>query len=555
VDVHDLGQNASRVLRIRVKGPRGGVARVIPAELLNDDGSVDRRSCAQDGTAAWWQYTLAGDPNGESWQPRFFYHGCRYLQVECSAPETGGELPLVESIEAPVFHASVEPAGQFSCSNELFNHIRQLVRWAQRSNVVSVITDCPHRERLGWLEQYHLNGPSLRYEFDMTRLYDKTLGDMADAQLDSGLVPSTAPEYTVFPGGFRDSPEWGSAIILSAWQHYLWTGSDTLLRRNYDAMSRYFAYLAGRADGHILSHGLGDWYDLGPNPPGTAQVTPVALTATAIYYEDALAMSRIAGALNQTGEAARYARLAAEIRMAFNEAFFDPDMKQYATGSQTANAMAYTLGLVEPEDAQAVLDAIVADIRERDNALTSGDVGYRYLLRALAEDGRSDVIYEMNNQSEKPGYGYQLAQGATSLAEAWDARRTSSQNHFMLGQIIEWFYRDLAGIAPDPAAPGFKNIIIKPQPVGDLTWVTGSYDSVRGRIVSHWERDDGDFTLDVTIPPNATATVYVPTRRPDALTESGVTARRSPGVRFLRAENGAAVFQVTSGRYVFQSSL
>jgi hypothetical protein len=171
------------------------------------------------------------------------------------------------------------------------------VRWAQRSNLAHVITDCPHRERLGWLEQYHLNGPSLRYETDLTRLYAKTFADMADAQRPDGLVPDIAPEYVVFDDGFRDSPEWGSAIVLAAWQHYVWTGDDTPLRRNYDAMKRYVAYLASRARGDILDYGLGDWYDIGPKPPGPSQLTPIALTATAIYLEDNQALARIAGRL------------------------------------------------------------------------------------------------------------------------------------------------------------------------------------------------------------------------------------------------------------------
>ena len=202
-----------------------------------------------------------------------------------------------------------------------------------------------------------------------------------------------------------------------------------------------------------------------------------------------------------------------------------------------------------------MLDAVVKDVRDRGNALTAGDVGYRYLLRALADGGRSDVIFDMNNQSEKPGYGYQLKQGATSLTEAWDAGRASSQNHFMLGQIIEWFYHDLAGIECDPAGPGFKKIIIQPAVVGDLTWVKGSYDSIRGRIVSDWKREGNRFTLDVTIPANTTATVWVPAKQPGEVMEGNTPAARSQGVKFLRREEGRSLYQVGSGRYMFQSEL
>lgn len=508
VTVYDLGQNASLMPRLRVRGPSGAEVRIIPAELVKADGSVDRTSVCGGQCLSWWSYTLDGNSEGEVWFPKFFYHGARYLQVERSPPTGGKELPVIESIEGVVVHSASPPSGEFACSNELFNRIRRLIRWAQRSNLVSLITDCPHREKLGWLEQYHLNGPSLRYEFDLTRLYAKTFGDMADAQLANGLVPDIAPEFVVFPDGFRDSPEWGSAIILAAWQHFEWTGDDTPLRRYYPAMRRYVDYLTGRAKDGILSHGLGDWYDIGPKPPGVAQLTPIALTATAIYYEDVRRLGAIAARLGEDADARRLTAMAEEIRAAFNRTFFDAKEGSYATGSQCANAMPLVFGLVAPVDRSRVVEALVRDVRER--GLTAGDVGYRYLLRALAEAGRSDVIYALNNQSEKPGYGYQLAHGATSLTEAWNADRNSSQNHFMLGQIMEWFYHDLAGIQPDVAGPGFGRVVIRPTMVGDLTWVKASYEGPRGPIAVSWRRDGHNFALEISLPPNTSATIHVP---------------------------------------------
>jgi hypothetical protein len=258
------------VLNLRVRGPRGASVKIIPGELLKQDGTVDHAS--NGGKNVWWNYTLSGNPDGESWSPRFFYHGCRYLQVETSPAEGSTELPVVEKIESVVAHSDSTPAGEFTCSSDLFNRIRTLVRWAQRSNLAHVLTDCPHRERLGWLEQYHLNGPSLRYETDLTRLYAKTFGDMADAQEPNGFIPNVAPESIVFSGDFRASPEWSASVILAAWQHYVWTGDDTPLRGNYEVMTRFLEDLARRADGHILNYGLGDWYDVGPKPPGYASI-------------------------------------------------------------------------------------------------------------------------------------------------------------------------------------------------------------------------------------------------------------------------------------------
>ena len=220
-NVYALGQNAAMMPRLRATGPAGSVVKIIPSELLKPSGELDDTVC---GGKSYWSYTLAGTGN-EAWFPKFFYRGARYLKVEC----TGGAE--VTSLEGVVVHSSAAPVGQFSCSNDLFNRIRTLVRWAQRSNMMSVLTDCPHREKLGWLEQYHLNGPSLRYEFDLTTLFAKGMNDMADSQLEDGLVPDIAPEYVKFSGGFRDSPEWGSAVVLVPWQQYQFSGDLQLLRR------------------------------------------------------------------------------------------------------------------------------------------------------------------------------------------------------------------------------------------------------------------------------------------------------------------------------------
>jgi hypothetical protein len=417
--------------------------------------------------------------------------------------------------------------------------------------MVSVLTDCPHREKLGWLEQYHLNGPAIRYEFDLARMFTKGMKDMADAQTDFGLVPNIAPEYTEFKGAFRASPEWGSAFIIVPWQQYQFCGDVGLLRTHFAAMKRYFAYLESRATNHIISEGLGDWYDLGPKKSGVAQNTPPPVTATAFFFHDAWLLSRMAAVLERPAEAAEFAAKADQIRQAFNAKFFDPGRNSYATGSQAANAIALVMGLVEPSSSHAVLTSLVRDLEAHAGQMTAGDIGFRYLLQALAQADRSDLVYRMINQDERPGYGYMLKQGETSLTEAWDANLTSSHNHFMLGQITEWFYKDLCGIDSDPAGPGFKKIIIRPQPVGDLKWARASYDSVRGRISSHWEREGGAFNLKVSIPANTTATVFVPAQPGAVVHESGKPAAESAEVKFVRQEKDRAVFKVGAGDYRF----
>lgn len=554
VELYDFGQNASIMPRLRVTGPRGSTVRLTPGEVVDADGIIDRGTMggAHRGSA-WWQYTKATD-GVETWFPQFYYVGSRYLSAESMPAAPGGPRPSIISLEAVIVHSAAKPVGHFATSNLLLNRIRNLVRWAQRSNMVSVLTDCPHREKLGWIEQYHLNGPSIRYEFDVARIYTKGMRDMADAQLDNGLVPNIAPEYTQFKGTFRAAAEWGSAFVLVPWQQYQFTGDLDLLQGHYENMKRYFAYLESRAENGIVSEGLGDWYDLDINKRGRAGLTPAPITATAFYYHDARILAEAAALLGRTDEAGDFAARAERIARRYNEVFFKPAEPTYATGSQCALALPLVMELAPESYRNALLNALVRDVGERGYA-SAGDVGFRYLLRALADGGRSDVVYNLINQDEKPGYGYQLKMGATALTEAWDANRGASHNHFMLGQVIEWFYHDLAGIRPDPdpTGAGFKRIVIQPSPVGDLEWVAASYESIHGPIAVRWDRCEDAFELTVSIPANTTATVIVPAREEAQVTESGKSAENCPGVRVLRRERDRVVFEIDSGSYVFGS--
>ncbi|MEQ8848959.1 family 78 glycoside hydrolase catalytic domain [Botrimarina sp.] len=552
--VLDFGQNASFMPRITVTGPAGSTVRLTHAEVLDGEGRIDRSTCGGNRGPAYWQYTKATDGE-ETWFPRFFYAGCRYLQADLFPAEPDGELPTLEHVDGVVVHTTAEPAGEFACSNDLLNRIRTLVRWAQRSNLVSVLTDCPHREKLGWLEQYHLNGPGVRYEFDAHRLFIKGMRDMADSQLDSGakegLVPNIAPEYVEFPGTFRAAAEWGAAVVLVPWQHYQTTGDTELFDEYYPVMERYLAYLTSIAEDGIVDEGLGDWYDLGPaDRPGHAQLTPPPVTATAFYYLCAQRMAQIAALLDNPDDAAKYRQLAHSIRDAWRREYRNDD-GTYATGSQCSNAIALVMGLAEDRDRPAALAALVDDVRSRGDAMTAGDVGFRYLLQALAEGGHSDVVYDMINQTERPGYGYQLERGATSLTEAWDANHNASHNHFMLGHITEWFYKDLVGIAPDPAHPGYKHILIRPTPVGDLEWAEATHHTVRGQIRVRWQREGEGLRLDVSVPANTTATVHLPVEEGQEVTESGEQVDEAEGVAAEGRQNGRAVLQIESGEYEF----
>ncbi|HEY1661625.1 MAG TPA: family 78 glycoside hydrolase catalytic domain [Verrucomicrobiae bacterium] len=559
--VFDLGQNAAHVPEISLLGPAASGVTLFPSELTNSDGSINQGSMGGGHRGQiWCQYTKGTD-GVETWSPAFFYVGCRYLQVHFLPATAGGSVPHLRSIAGIVVHSDSEPVGRFECSNDLFNRTFSLVRWAQQNNMMSILTDCPHRERLGWLEQDHLNGPALRYDFDLAQLFTKTLNDIGDSQLPDGLVPTTAPEYDVFRDKnnllharnlYGDSPEWSSSFILIPWQQYEFDADLELIRKHYEGMTNYLAYLGSRATNYIVDYGMGDWYDLGPKKPGLSQLTPIALTGTAFYFEDAKILSRAAELLGQEEDAKEMSALAENIRIAFNQKFYDPTNHFYATDSQCANAMPLVFGICDASNRAGVLDAIVRDIQDRGNAWTAGDVGYRYLLRALADGGRSDVILEMNNQTDKPGYGMQVAKGKTSLTEAWDGG--SSQDHFMLGQIQEWFFHDLAGVQNAPDSAGFEKIVIAPQTVSGVDWARASYNSIHGWIASDWKRAGGKLQLHVTIPPGTTAEVFVPAKSASTVTESGQPADQNKDVRYLRMENNCAVFQIGSGRYLFEAN-
>ncbi|MCX6348729.1 MAG: family 78 glycoside hydrolase catalytic domain, partial [Candidatus Aureabacteria bacterium] len=557
VTLYDLGKNIAGWPKIRVMGPAGAWIRIRPGELLDRRGRVNQ---GWSGKPSYFTYVCRGEGE-EEWQPRFSYYGFRYLQVETEEPKK----PALLDIKGVFVRSSAETSGTFSSSDDLLNKI-----------MVSILTDCPHREKFGWLEQSHLMGPSVMYDFDVPLLMAKIVADMRDAQGKSGIIPANAPEYYRFDGSFRDEPCWGSAYIILPWLFYQRYGDHDLISRNYEGMKRYFAYLKRISRGDIISQGLGDWADVVTTIPYAlpwlfyqrygdydlisrnyegmkryfaypkrtshrdiisqrlgewanvglttpyAQNTPVALTSTAIFYYDALLIQKMAALLGQGDDARRFAGLAQEIREAFNREFFDPEKNRYGTGSQTANAIALAFGLVSPDRRAAVLASLVADIRARGGHTTAGDVGDRFVLSSLSEAGRADMVAAMAAQTDHPSYGYQLAHGATSLTEFWDGpTRGHSQNHMMMGHLEEWLYRYLAGIEIDYSRPPPERIVIRPAPVPGLDSARASTRVMEGEVSSSWERKGDEFSLRVSIPPNAVAVVVVPSRDASSIIESG----------------------------------
>ena len=496
--VLDMGQNLAGYPEITVSGKPGQYLKITPAETLTPEGLCNQK---QTGRPHYYTYILKGEGK-ETWHPRFSYYSYRYLQIE-------GDIKVLKDIKSCFIYNSALRIGEFECSNPLINDTHKLIDRAIRSNWQAVWTDCPAREKLGWLEQDWLNGEALVYNYDAQSMIEQTMQNIVDAQHEDGSMPEIAPEYTQFTGSwarpFQESPEWGGAIIalpMLYWQHY---GELSLAREYYEPMKRYINYLASQDSAYILKMGLGDWYDYGPGRAGFSQNTPMPLVATAHYYQWMCYMYVLAKQLGKRDEAYAFNQRAENIRQAFNREFYDAKRKTYGTGSQCSLALPLYLKLVPEKDYQAVLANLVKDIHQHGDRLTTGDVGNRYLFYTLAKNGHRELLYKMLNHYDVPGYGYQIKKGQTTLTEQWNPDHGASMNHFMMAHIENLLIPDLLGIQRNGDL-----IEIAPHPVGDLTWCKGSTMSAQGKVSVSWKIKKDKFIMDIDIPEGGFADVYMP---------------------------------------------
>ncbi len=548
--LYDFGQNASGIAEISVKGRKGQQIKLIPAELISKEGFANQTAS---GDPYYWTYTLKGE-GVESWKPRFTYYGFRYVQVEGAIPDSGksdSDLPRIYEMKLLHTRNSSPATGNFNCSYDLFNRTNELIKWGIKSNFQSVITDCPHREKLGWLEQTFLMGGSIHYNFDLYHLYSKQVQDMIESQTEDGLVPSFTPEYKPSTGGFRDSPEWGSASVILPWLIYKWYGDISVIEKAWPMMVRYAGYLKSKSHQNILAYGLGDWFDLGPQTPGPSQLTPIALTATAIYYYDLRLLSEMAGILNKEDEKKYFSAWASEVKTAFNKTFYNSLTGVYSTGSQTAMAMPWCVGLVDETKKAKVLENLTDSIYANGKELTAGDIGFHYLVKALTDGGKSQLLFEMNARDDVPGYGFQLRKGATALTESWAALEIVSNNHLMLGHLMEWFYSGLGGIDQEESSVGYKKIIIKPEMAGNISFSRTSYNSPYGEIRCNWDKQPDMIRINIEIPVNTTAKILIPVKPKSIVAENEILISNVKDVKILSDKDGYLLCQVGSGRYSF----
>lgn len=500
-----------------------------------------------------YTYTLRGGEE-EIYTPHFTYFGFQHIFVEGADLEADstGERPVLLELASEFVTSAAPQTGTFQCGNPLLNEIQDMVTRSVRSNLQSVLTDCPHREKLGWLEVSHLMGPSILYHYDARGLYRKICQDTTESQLENGLVPDIAPEYTRFSQGFFESAEWGSATVQLPWLLYRWYGDATILARQYDTMARYTDYLAStRNDKGLAKAGLGDWYDWTPEKghAGYAQLTPGELTSTAMLFDNARILGRTAALLNMPEDAERFNALAAKVRKDFTAAYYNGDAKSVATGSQSALAVGLFFGLVPDDAREGVLATLTAKVEQDAFKPSTGEVCFRYLLLALAEAGRSDLVYRIINRTDCPGYGWMLREfGLKTLSEQWD-KPGSSLNHCMFGHVQEWFQRYVLGIGQAEDSIGFERLLLTPTPAGDLAEASGYFDSPRGRIAVAWKKSSATFTLDLTIPGNTDATLVLPVPAGAVLTESGKPLAEAPGITGVTLENGPPAVSLGAGTY------
>ncbi|MCI8466048.1 MAG: family 78 glycoside hydrolase catalytic domain [Lachnospiraceae bacterium] len=563
----DMGQNYAGWSRLKVRGERGTKIRMVHSELIHDDHTVNQISLR--GMRATDTYILKGEGE-EIYEPDFTYHGYRYVQV-FGLPLEPGE----DTITGCVVRSAVEPIGEFCCDNALLNQLQKNINWTEESNLHSIPTDCPQRdERLGWINDMTVRNEGALYNFRLAQLYTKWLQDVRDTQgKKTGAITDTAP-FRVF--GCRPADPVGAITFLLPWNLYLHYKDTNVMEACYETNRKLAAYLKRNSTDYVMRWAtMGDWAspvkdtDMSSIGGGAvSMVTPPRMMATAYFYYDCCLMARMAGVLGKKEDEAFYKEEAGRIKEAFLRTYYDKEKKYFCTNSQGSNTIALYMGLAPEEDREEILRNLVTDIVEtNDTHLTTGNLCSRYIVEVLLENGYRDVAYDLLTQTTYPSWGYMIENGATTIWERWEKitdecvmSRMASYNHPMYGAVGVCFYKHFAGIRPDETDPGFKKVLIHPIIPTKLKHVQAKVDTMAGRIVSEWKKEeDGSFVMKVEIPFGSTGEVRVP------LEELGLTLSEvlvngkelslhkesvdGEGCRLTTADNTQALFDLSSGSY------
>ena len=550
--IFDLGQNMVGWARLKVKGHAGDSVKLRFAEMLNPNGTIYTTNLRS--AKATDIYTLRGGST-EVYEPTFTFHGFRYVDVEGYPGKPGKD-----AITGVVVGSNNARVGDFSCSSPLVNQLAHNIFWGARGNYLEAPTDCPQRdERLGWMGDAQIFVRTATFNNDIAAFMTKWTRDMEDAQSPAGGYSDVSPRVVDNGDG---APAWGDAGVIVPWTIYEAYGDKRILARHYQSMARWIDYIDKPNPDHIWvknsNANFGDWLNIGDD-------TPRPVLATMFFAHSTELMAKTAKILGLKSDAAKYERLLSEIKAAFNQKFVHPD-GTIEGNSQCAYVISLWFDLLPSNmrqiAAQKLARLIVVD---KKNHLSTGFLGVGYICPTLTSIGRNDIAYKLLQNDTFPSWGYSIRQGATTIWERWDGWRhdkgfqdpgMNSFNHYSMGSIGEWMMSRVAGIDWDVNDPGYRHIMMRPTPGGGMTYAKASLQSIRGHIASEWHRKpNGTFTLDITVPANTYATVFIPSRNPSKITESGVPVMKSKGINGFSASKVEAVLEVGSGTYHFKTTL
>ena len=555
VYVVDFGRNLAGWVRWTTSGKAGQTVTLDFNEKLHEDGTVDTEAQTTHtyGRYQHQECILSGTKN-DVFEPHFTYHAFRY--VEFRGLE---KAPAPEDIVALRMHTQLSCVSSFDCSDVKLNQLHEAARRTLEDCTWSGPAAEPVREKVIWLGDDVFDIDSYFYLFDCSLLYRKQIVDLMDDQEPNGHIGSVIPTGgwgwgSMSGGHFSDGPYsdpwWSMALALGVSRLGLDYGDRRTGEISYDAARRYTDYLTSTSEDGILKWGLGDWL-----PRANSTKTSVEFTSTVAYYYYAKLVAEQAAAIGEKQDAAKYATLAESIKTAFNRRFFDAAAGRYDQGSQTAQSLPLMYDMVPAAERKRVLNGLIEAVKASDNKLSAGFIGTMPTLYVLTDAGYGDMVYSMI----KEGWFHMLANGdASTLGESPYTRygQYGSGHHQFGACVAGWLYRCLAGIRPDLSGSGYKKLTIKPTILRNLNWVHAHYDSIYGQVVSNWKREGDNLTMDITIPPNTTATVYVPAKNAALVTEdASQPASQTEGVKFLRLEGGTAVFEVGAGHYRFSADL
>lgn len=552
----DMGQNIVGWIEMKVKGKKGDIVILKFAETLQENGELDTAPLRD--AEATDSYILKGGEI-EIWEPRFVYHGFRYVEINGYPGE-----PTIDDFMGKMIFDNIKTIGSFKTSNETINKIYNNAWWTIAGNYKGMMIDCPQRdERQPWLGDRAIGSYGESFVFDNIHLYTKMLEDIRLAQKNCGSLPDVAPPYYRY---YSDNMTWPGTYILVAEMLYNQTANIDIIQKHYPAMKAWLEYMKDRymTEEYILSKdSYGDWC----MPPKTIEMArgknanikhPSVLISTAYYYHFMNIMMRFAELTGKRDDFTSFQELGQHIKSNFNNNFYNSNIQAYDT-TLTNNILPHYFRLVPDDMRDQVFDHIVETIEVENNGhLSTGLVGVQWLMRCLTENGRPDLAYKIATNTTYPSWGYMVENEATTIWELWQGNVAgsgmNSKNHvMMLGDLIVWYYESLAGIKSDPEYPGFKRIIMKPSFVEGLDSVNASYYSIHGLIKSKWVKEDSKLNWDLTIPANTTAIIYLPGNDKDDIQEGKNKVALQEGIKYLGNKDGRYIFEIGSGEYSFTS--